>query len=141
MAGKKNKKIGCLIPILIFVAAPLIVFLIQKPRGPEVLYDASVAKNHLVYFDVETVELMDRQYTSVTSRTRRTVRSGSQMTSIYRCTTADGDVILLYIENSTLQPASNKSFNPDTAPGSRIHGVKKGDGDSGVRFESMTPPG
>ncbi len=142
MARRKNSKLGCLLPILIFLVIPLIVYLVQKPKGPEVPFDQSVPDNHLVYFDVVAISLTDSSTQRVTSTTRRTVRTGVQQTRIYRCTTSSGDVVNLYIQNSSLNSWDKKSFNPDNAVGSRIHGVKVGDGSNAyVRFESMTPLG
>lgn len=141
MARRKNKKTGCLFGVLIFLVLPLIVYLIQKPKGPEVPYDASVSDNHLVYFDAVTVSLTESRTQKYTSRTRRTVRTGFSTAIEYVCTTSDGQTVRLVVEKDS-NASSKKNFSSEDARGKRIHGVKVGDGSNAyVRFESYSPIG
>ncbi len=138
MARRKSGKTGCLFAIVIFVLLPLIVYLVQKPKGPEVLYDDSVSDNHLVYFDVVSVSQINISARTITSRTRRTLTTKTLSRSEYNCFTADGKVIRLVDEHDF----GSKGFDQEIAAGKRIHGVKVGDGlNAYVRYKSMTPLG
>ena len=138
---KTNNKIGCLAAIIVVLVLPLIVYFAQKPKGPEVPFDRSVAKNSRVYFDPVSITLKDSTSKVVTSKTRRTVRTGMFYRWEYLCTTTDGDEIILYVERNTLDSSSNNTgFNPDSAIGKRIHGVTIGEsGTNYVLFESVGP--
>ena len=140
MARRKTKNAGCLVAIIVIPILVLITYLIQMPKGPEVPYAQSVSDNHQVYFDAVTVSLVDSRAKEVYSRTRRTVRTGTEYTSIYRCTTADGQFVMLHVVRNTLDSSNSITFDSKNAAGNRIHGVKVGDGPNAyVRFEKITP--
>ena len=136
MARRKSSKTGCLFAVIVFVLLPLVVYLVQKPKGPETLYDASVSDNHLVYFDVVRVSQINSSIQQYTSRTRRTVTTNIRSVSEYSCTTANGFTVRLVDDHKF----GSKGFDSNNAAGMRIHGVKVGEGSNAyVRFKRMTP--